>query len=74
MSPLRKIRKLLGQTLQHVADATNTDTGNLSRIERGDQTPSKDLTERLVRHFGGAICEMQILFPERYSEQTKEAA
>lgn len=55
-------------TLQQVALAVGIDSGNLSRIERGTQTPSKDLTERLVGFYEGEVTEMQIIFPERFAE------
>jgi transcriptional regulator with XRE-family HTH domain len=53
ISPLKKARLSREQTLQFVADAVGIDTGNLSRIERGIQVPSKDLTEKLAQYFDG---------------------
>ena len=67
-SPLKKARLAKGETLQAVADAIGTDTGNLSRIERGKQTPSKDIVEKLVKHFNNAITEIQIFYPERFAD------
>lgn len=66
-SPLKQARLMRQLTLQQVADAVGIDTGNLSRIERGLQVPSKDLAERLVRHYGGEITETQIIYPERFA-------
>lgn len=64
-SPLRQARRQRELTLQAVADAVGTDTGNLSRVERGLQIPSKDLAERLAKFFG--ITELQIIYPERFA-------
>lgn len=66
-SPLKVARLKRELTLQHVADAVGIDTGNLSRIERGTQVPSKDLAEKLVNFFNGEIDEIQIIYPERFA-------
>lgn len=65
-SPLRQARERRGLTLKAVADGVAMDQGNLSRVERGEQTPSKDLAESLSNFFGHEVTEMQILYPERY--------
>ncbi|GBG13580.1 amino-acid N-acetyltransferase [Novimethylophilus kurashikiensis] len=44
---IRKRRKALGLTLQQLADRTSADTGNLSRIERGEQGLSEAMLRRL---------------------------
>lgn len=67
MTPLKSARKRAGKTLEIVSAAVGSDTGNLSRIERGLQVPSKDLTEKLVNYFGGEITETQIIYPERFA-------
>jgi transcriptional regulator with XRE-family HTH domain len=65
-TPLKRLRKRQKKTLQEVADAIGTDTGNLSRIEQGKQR-SLDLAEKLVEFYGsGTITEAEILYPERY--------
>lgn len=65
-TPLRCLREQRNKTLQEVADAINTDTGNLSRIEQGKQK-SLVLATKLVDFYGkGAITESQILYPDRY--------
>lgn len=68
-SPLKLIRLKREKTLQEVSAAVGSDTGNLSRIERGLQVPSKDMTERLVKYFGGEITETQIIYPERFATE-----
>jgi transcriptional regulator with XRE-family HTH domain len=65
--PLKALRIKRGQTLQTVAAAVGTDAGNISRLENGKQRASPDLAERLAKHFGYAITEIQILYPERFS-------
>lgn len=62
-TPLRAIRKAKKQTLDTVAAATGTDAGNLSRIERGIQTPSSRLAKAIAKHFGSEITEAQIMCP-----------
>ncbi|EKE82929.1 helix-turn-helix domain-containing protein [Idiomarina xiamenensis] len=49
---LREYRRAAGFTLEDVAHRAGTDGGNLSRIERGDQQPSVDLTRRLLLSLG----------------------
>ncbi|WHP32816.1 helix-turn-helix transcriptional regulator [Trabulsiella odontotermitis] len=69
-SPLRTLRKTQGFTLSQVASAVAIDPANLSRIERGQQIASLDVTERLVTFFAGQIDELQILYPHRYVKHT----
>jgi DNA-binding XRE family transcriptional regulator len=64
--PLKATRLERRQTLQKVASAVGTDAGNLSRIENGKQRASPELAERLASHFGYAISEIQILYPDRF--------
>lgn len=66
-SPLKKARLKREQTLQEVSSAVGTDTGNLSRIERGLQIPSKELAESLVKYYDNEITETQIIYPERFA-------
>ncbi len=65
-TPLRMARESRGLTIQQVATSVGIDPGNLSRIERGKQVPSKDLAERLSQVFGGQVSETQIIYPERF--------
>ena len=65
-TPLQRLREERKKTLKDVADAVGTDTGNLSRVERGKQC-SVELAARLVDYYGRrAISELEILYPERY--------
>jgi hypothetical protein len=43
-----------------------SDTGNLSRIETGEQIARRDLAARLAAFFAPDINELHILYPERY--------
>lgn len=65
-SPLRQIRERKGQTIVEVCRAVGADQGNLSRVENCKQKASTELAERLSRHFGGEISEMEILYPDRF--------
>lgn len=73
-SPLKSVRLKHKKTLQDVADAVGIDTGNLSRIERGLQVPSKDLTEKLARHFDNEVTETQIIYPERFASADDQSS
>lgn len=73
MTPLKKIRISRKLTLMEVARAIGTDTGNLSRIESGKQR-SPDMAEKLSRYYGGAITELQILYPARFMEPADREA
>lgn len=64
-TPLRRLRNARKKTLQEVAQAIGTDTGNLSRMEQGKQK-SLVMAERLVEFYGKGITESEILYPERY--------
>lgn len=55
MSALRTARKARKLTLAKVAQAVGTDPGNLSRIERGEQAPSRELARQLFSYFGGRV-------------------
>lgn len=52
---LRQARKDRGKTLAEVAGEIGIDQGNLSRIERGEQLPSRDLARRLFDYYGGNV-------------------
>lgn len=52
---LREARLAKNETLAAVAEAVDTDVGNLSRIERGEQIPQRDLARRLFDHFEGSV-------------------
>lgn len=69
MTPLKAARKRAGQTLEVVASAVGTDTGNLSRIERGDQTPSASLAEKLAKHFGSPLTSAQVTCPALFADE-----
>lgn len=71
-STIKTIRLKRGQTLTQVAQAIGTDAGNLSRVENGKQTPSPKMAARLALHFGYEITEIQILYPERFAENTRQ--
>ncbi|MEX9872124.1 helix-turn-helix domain-containing protein [Providencia rettgeri] len=65
-TPLRKIRLENNLTISEVAAAINCDVGNISRLERGMQTASIEMAEKLARFYQGKINELQILYPQRY--------
>lgn len=52
---IRKARKAKGWTLEELANAVETDTGNLSRLERGLQGVSQDLLNKILTALGMTI-------------------
>lgn len=67
-SPLRQAREKRGMTLNALAKKVGSDVGNLSRIERGVQTPNVNLAERICSEFDGEVSELQLIYPARYAE------
>lgn len=65
-TPLRKIKIENELTIVQVANTINCDAGNLSRLERGTQSASLELAEKLARFYKGKISEIQILYPQRF--------
>ena len=49
MPSLRKLRG--NKTLIEISKATDIDSGNLSRIERGIQMPSRESAKALAKHY-----------------------
>lgn len=52
MTEIRKSKRL---SLEAVAKVVGTDQANLSRIEKGQQTPKRDLARNLYRFYEGAV-------------------
>ncbi|MBW9334554.1 helix-turn-helix transcriptional regulator [Herbaspirillum sp. RU 5E] len=74
-SPLRIAREKMGLRLQDIAQQVGSDVGNLSRIERGKQVPTRDLAEKICGVFPpGEITEMHLIYPERYLVEPEQAA
>lgn len=73
-SPLRLARERRGLTINAVGQAVGIDPGNLSRIERGAQSPSLSSTEKLAAFFGNEVTEVEILYPQRYVAAATEGA
>lgn len=69
MTPLQRARKAAKQTLEFVAAAVDSDTGNLSRIERGVQAPSASLAKKLAEHFGPPLTDAHVLCPDLFADK-----
>ncbi len=54
-SLMTQIRKSRGLSLAVVAEKVGTDAGNLSRVEKGEQVPKRELARSLHRFYGGAV-------------------
>lgn len=76
MTPLRKARKENGWRLADLVErlrtvGEETDTGNLSRIERGMQQPSPKMAESICKVFGKrSLTEIHVLYPDRFQEKS----
>lgn len=55
---IRKRRKALGWTLEELAGRVDSDTGNLSRIERGRQGANDELLRKIARALGCGIADL----------------
>jgi transcriptional regulator with XRE-family HTH domain len=73
-SPLRAAREKRQMTLGKLAYLVGSDVGNLSRIERGVQIPSKELAEKICKQFDGEVNELQLIYPERFATPEPQAA
>lgn len=74
-TPIRRARRGLGLSQKDAACAVGADQGGWSRIERGQQAPSPEMTFRIASLLGLTVEE--VLSPFRPSETespTKEAA
>ena len=63
MTPLREARKRRGLTVAEVAKAIGTDPSNLSRLELGQTTPSRELARKLYRFYEGDIKPIDLYDP-----------
>lgn len=61
---MTQTRKSRGLSLDAVARAVNTDPTNLSRVEKGQQMPKRELARALFRFFGGVVPLGAIYDPE----------
>lgn len=71
--PLRVAREKRQMTLQDLAVKVGSDVGNLSRIERGVQIPSRELAEKICSLFPGEVNEIQLIYPERFIRHEKDS-
>lgn len=55
MNGLRSLRTHRNLTLESVAEAVGTDTGNLSRVERGQQGMTLELARRLAGFYNVSV-------------------
>ena len=79
MTPLKLARQKRKWRLCDVCErltkiGRRLDTGNLSRIESGKQTPSPEMAASLASvFFEDGLTEMQIIYPERYMKNDEAA-
>ena len=67
-TPLRRVRRQKGLTLEDLAQVLECHNSTVSRIERNKQPATPDQAQKLVKRLGRrAINELQILYPERYA-------
>lgn len=67
-SLMTQTRKSRGLSLDTVAAKVDTDPTNLSRVEKGQQMPKRELARALFRFYGGAVPLSAIYDPEFHAE------
>lgn len=65
---LTQTRKSRGLSLDQVAGEVKTDPTNLSRVEKGQQMPKRDLARSLFEFYGGAVPLGAIYDPTFYAQ------
>ncbi|MEJ0094521.1 MAG: helix-turn-helix transcriptional regulator [Methylocella sp.] len=70
MNALRKFRVEAGLSLKQLADSCQSTSATLSRVERGRQTPSFDLLERIMGATGGAVTPNDFLSTKARARDT----
>lgn len=65
---IREARKAKGLTLEALAHQVDTDTGNLSRLERGKQGASQELLKRILGALDLEVSHIQPKSPESLQE------
>jgi ribosome-binding protein aMBF1 (putative translation factor) len=65
---MTQTRKSRGLSLEVVAAKVKTDPTNLSRVEKGQQMPKRELARALFRFYGGSVPLSAIYDPEFHAE------
>lgn len=65
---LVQTRKSRGLSLDKVAAEVGTDPTNLSRVEKGQQVPKRELARELFKFYAGAVPLGAIYDPEHYAQ------
>jgi transcriptional regulator with XRE-family HTH domain len=72
LTPLRKLRLVLGLDGKAVADACGLEQSTYSRMENDpDYVSSARRAQAIVDYFGGALSLDQVLFPRRHPDYLK---
>lgn len=61
---MTQLRKSRGLSLEQVASVVGTDQANLSRIEKGQQIPKRELARSLFKYYEGRVPLSAIYDPE----------
>jgi transcriptional regulator with XRE-family HTH domain len=64
---MAQLRKSRGLSLEKVAAVVGTDQANLSRVEKGQQIPKRELARSLYRYYQGQVPLSAIYDPEFYA-------
>lgn len=70
MTYLRWAREKLGLGQRQLSRLAQVSQANLSRIERGDTTPSPAFAAKVVPHLQGLVTELHLLYPDRFPIDT----
>lgn len=72
-SLLTQTRKSRGLSLETVAAAVGTDPTNLSRVEKGQQIPKRELARALFTYYDAVVPLGAIYDPEFHDQATAPA-
>lgn len=64
------LRKSKGLSLDAVAKIVGTDQANLSRIEKGLQTPKRELARSLFRFYDGAV-PLDVIYDPGFAQELR---
>jgi transcriptional regulator with XRE-family HTH domain len=72
-SLLTQTRKSRGLSLEAVARIVGTDPTNLSRVEKGDQSPKRELARSIFEFYDGRVPLAAIYDPQYFAEKPEAA-
>lgn len=69
-TPLQRVRQKRKLTQREVATKNEIDPGHYNRMEKGTEKITPANAEKLSLYFGGAVTELELLYPDRFSRRS----